>query len=74
MSILEKSKKAQQYYDSYKSSNLVSGFEKFVCTDGEACMFVNSDYEPVNEEVVFKCDTRKGNTGVQLYKPRNEKN
>ena len=70
MTILEKSEKAQQYYDSYKSKTLVSGFEKFVCTDGQKCMFVNSDYEPVGEEVVYKCDTRHFNTGVQLYKPR----
>ena len=70
MTILEKSEKAQQYYDSYKSKTLVSGFEKLVCTDGEKCMFVNSDYEPVGEEVVYKCDTRNFITGVQLYKTR----
>jgi len=34
-------------------------------------MFVNSDYEPENSEiVVFKLDTRHMQTGCQLYKPR----
>lgn len=70
MTILEKSVVAQKYYDDYKSKTLVSGFDKFVCTDGNICMFVNSDYEPVGEELVFKCDTRHFNTGIQLYKPR----
>ncbi len=73
MTVLEKSEKARAYYEGYSSKTLVSGFEKFVCTDGNICMFVNSDYEPIGEEVVFKCDTRRFNIGVQLYKPRNEK-
>jgi hypothetical protein len=30
-----------------------------VATDGNDCMFVNSDYDPENEEIcVFKLDTR----------------
>ena len=71
MTILEKSQRAQNYYDLYRSKNLVSGFEKFVATDGITEMFVNSDYEPENAEImVFKLDTRHMQTGCQLYKPR----
>lgn len=71
MTILNKSQRAQYYYESYRSKNLYSGFEKFVATDGATEMFVNSDYEPENSEiVVFKLDTRNGQTGCQLYKPR----
>ena len=75
MTTLEKSQKAQDYYDLYKSKNLFSGFEKLVATDGITEMFVNSDYEPENSEiVVFKLDTRHMQTGCQLYKPRCQKN
>ena len=71
MTTLEKSQKAQDYYDLYKSKNLFSGFEKLVATDGITEMFVNSDYEPENAEImVFKLDTRHMQTGCQLYKPR----
>ena len=71
MTILEKSQIAKNYYDLYKSTNLISGFEKLVATDGIVTMFVNSDYEPENAEiVVFKVDTRHMQTGCQLYKPR----
>ena len=71
MTMLEKSQRAQSYYDLYKSKNLFSGFEKLVATDGITEMFVNSDYEPENSEiVVFKLDTRHMQTGCQLYKPR----
>ena len=62
---------AQNYYDLYKSKTLISGFEKFVATDGITEMFVNSDYEPENAEImIFKLDTRHMQTGCQLYKPR----
>jgi len=38
-------------------------------------MFVNSDYEPENSEiVVFNLDTRNGQTGCHLYKPKNKSN
>lgn len=73
MTILEKSKKATEFYDSYKAKTLWTGFEKFVATDGNDCMFVNSDYDPENDEIcVFKLDTRNGKTGCQLYKPRKQ--
>ena len=68
MTILDKSQRAQSYYESYRSKSLHSGFEKFVATDGTTEMFVNSDYEPENSEiVVFKLDTRNGQTGCQLF-------
>ena len=74
MTTLEKSQRAQNYYDLYKSKSLFSGFEKFVATDGITEMFVNSDYEPENAEImVFKLDTRHMQTGCQLYKPRCQK-
>lgn len=70
MSILKKSKVALDFYEGYRARNIVSGFEKFVLTDGESCLFVNSDYEPIPGEVVFKMDTRNHTTGIQVYKPR----
>jgi len=71
MTTLEKSQRAQNYYDLYKSKSLFSGFEKLVATDGITEMFVNSDYEPENAEImIFKLDTRHMQTGCQLYKPR----
>jgi len=70
LSQLQKAKIATDYYENYRSKTLVSGFEKVVVTDGYNTMFVNSDYEPKGEEVVFKLDTRRGQTGCQLYKPR----
>ena len=74
MTNLELSELAKGYYNDYKSSNIVSGFEKFVATDGVNVMFVNSDYEPENDNIaVFKLDTRHGVTGCQLYKPRDIK-
>lgn len=72
MTTLEKSKKAIEFYELYRSRTLVSGFEKFVATDGNNCMFVSSEYEPENQDIkVFKLDTRNGNIGCQLHKPKN---
>ena len=69
MTTLEKSQRAQNYYDLYKSKSLYSGFEKLVATDGITEMFVNSNYEPETPEtMVYKLDTRHGQTGCQLYK------
>jgi hypothetical protein len=73
MTKLEKSQVAQQYYDEHRSINLVNGYEKYVATDGSLCMYVNTDYEPENDDIiVFKLDIRRGSTTCQLYKPRKE--
>ena len=69
-SVLLLSETAKNYYESCRSKTLVSGFEKYVITDGERALFVNSDYEPSEGEVVFKCETRHMETLIQLYKPR----
>jgi len=70
MTILQLSKVATDYYVGLSPKTLHSGFEKYVCTDGQICMFVNSDYEPLPGEYVFHCQTRNKNVSVQLYKPR----
>ena len=68
MTILEKSQVAQQYYATYRSKTVVSGFEMLVCTDGTRCMFVNDDYEPISDEIVFMCDTRNCVSGIWIHK------
>lgn len=72
MNKLEKSEVAKTYYVNCCPKTLHTGFEKYVATDGEHTMFVNSDYEPENEEIiVFLLKTINGNVSCQLYKPRN---
>ncbi len=48
--------------------------EKVVATDGVNTMFVNSDYEPQEGEVVYKIRRVYNHDGgelwCQLYKPR----
>lgn len=70
MTILQLSKVASDYYSGRAPKSLHSGYEKFVCTDGQISMFVNSDYEPAEGEFVFQCVTKNQNVTTQLYKPR----
>lgn len=71
MDILRLSRAAQAYYDGLKAPSLVQGWEKYIATDGEHCLFVHSDYTPMEGEAVFFVCTRNKHTSVQLYKPRN---
>jgi hypothetical protein len=68
MKILELSAIARQYYDGLRSKNLAQGWEKYVATDGEHCLFVKSDYQTEPGEAVFYLVVRNFNTSVQLYK------
>ena len=68
MNTLELAKVAQAYYDGLKAPSLAQGWEKYVVTDGETCMFVKSDYEPKAGEAVFFLSVRNRNTSCQLYK------
>lgn len=78
--LLELSQVATNYYDSYRSKQIISGFEKCVCTDGQYTMFVLPNYIPQSpDEVVFFCSVRRGNdarlevhgTGTMLYRTYN---
>lgn len=68
MTLLELSKIAQAYYEGLKAPSLVQGWEKYVATDGTQCMFVHSDYEPLQGEAVFYFCVRNRNVMCQLYK------
>ena len=68
MTTLELSKVAQAYYEGLKAPSLAQGWEKYVATDGEQCLFVKSDYEPKEGEAVFFLTTRNRNTSIQLWK------
>lgn len=68
MTTLELSKVAQAYYEGLKAPSLAQGWEKYVATDGEQCLFVKSDYEPKEGEAVFFLTTRNRKTSIQLWK------
>lgn len=68
MTILELSKVAQAYYTGLKAPSLAQGWEKYVATDGEQCLFVSATYEPQVGEAVFALQTRNRNVMCQLYK------
>lgn len=68
MNIINLSKVAREYYEGLRAPSLVQGWEKYVATDGTACVFVRSDYEPQPGEAVFFLVVRNRNTSVQLYK------
>lgn len=71
MDILRLSRAARAYYEGLKAPSLAQGWEKYIATDGENCLFVHSDYTPMEGEAVFFVCTRNKRTSVQLYKPRN---
>ena len=74
MTMLEKSQVAKEYYAKCISRNAVSGFERYVATDGENSMFVNSDYEPETQDIcVYKMRYLDNNTLCELYKPKAKK-
>lgn len=59
---------AQDYYNSLKAPTLASGWDKYVVTDGQTCMFVHADYEPQKGEALFFLSTRNRNTTCELKK------
>ena len=65
MTIIQLSRVAQAYYEGLKAPSLAQGWEKYVATDGEQCLFVKSDYEPKEGEAVFFLTTRQRKTSVQ---------
>ena len=68
MTIIQLSRVAQAYYEGLKAPSLAQGWEKYVATDGEQCLFVKSDYEPKEGEAVFFLTTCQRKTSVQLWK------
>jgi hypothetical protein len=68
LNILQLSAIAQDYYENLRSRSMLHGWDKYVATDGEHCMFVHSDYEPRRNEAVFFLTTRNKFTSVQLHK------
>ena len=57
---------AEHYYNEYRSKQIQSGFELFIATDGENCMFVSPSYQPDDEDIdlrIFRCEVRKGADG-----------
>lgn len=68
MNLLELSSVAQAYYEGLRAPSLAQGWEKYVATNGNTCMFVKSDYQPQPGEAVFYLVTRNRNILCQLYK------
>lgn len=66
--LLKLSKVAEQYYNARKKKALPSGWEKYVCTDGQQSMFVKSDYTPLEGQAVYYLFTRNFQTVCQFYK------
>lgn len=70
--VLKYSAVAESYYNRLKKKGLPSGWEKWVATNGDRCVFVKSDYKPLANEAVFYLQTRNFNTLCQLYKRGDE--
>ena len=68
MDIMNLAKVAQAYYEGLRAPSLAQGWEKYVATDGNTCMFVHSDYHPQPGEAVFFLAVRNRKTSCQLYK------
>jgi hypothetical protein len=68
MKVLQLSKVAQAYYEGLRAPSLAQGWDKYVATDGEQCLFVKSDYEPKEGEAVFFLTVRNRNVACTLHK------
>lgn len=68
MKLLELSSVAQAYYEGLRAPSLAQGWDKYVATDGQHCLFVHSSYQPQPGEAVFFITTRNRQTSIQLYK------
>jgi hypothetical protein len=64
--IFEAKALAVAHYENLRSRNLVSGWEKYVLTNGNECLFVDSNYLPQKGEYLFYCTTRNGLTLCEL--------
>lgn len=73
MNTLELAKVAKSYYSRLCAKSVFHGWEKYVVTNGSECMFVHSDYEPGEGEVVFFLCLRNGNVMCELKKTGKEK-
>lgn len=70
MDLLKLSQVAQAYYEGLRAPSLVQGWEKYVVTDGEHCLFVSSTYEPKEGEAVFYLCVRNRHVSCTLHKPK----
>lgn len=68
MDLMNLAKVAQAYYEGLRAPSLAQGWEKYVATDGNTCMFVHSYYQPQPGEAVFFLAVRNRKTSCQLYK------
>lgn len=48
--------------------NIVSGYQKYVLTNGTMCIFVERDHSPSPGEAVFECIILNGNISVELHR------
>ena len=70
MTELKISERAKEYYEKVRPSNIFTGFEKNLVTDGYKFMFVKGDYEIKNGEVIFRVRTLNKNTIIDLVKSK----
>jgi len=64
--VFECKKLVTDYYESIRSKTIVSGFIKYIATDGTECLIVNNDPSGWNEGYLFKCETRNEVTSCEL--------
>lgn len=66
--VFECKKLVVDYYESIRSKTLVSGFTKYIATNGEDVLIVESDPDRWNnpEGYLFLLDTRNGATYCEL--------
>ena len=68
--VLALSAKAQEYYEKTRGKMMISGYERNVLVreDFENCLFVNSDYELMPGDYVFRLKTVNRSTIIELKK------
>ena len=67
MTLLQLSEVAKNYYLSLRG-NIVQGWEKYVLTNGNDCLFVRADREPAPGEAIFFLQMRNRQLMCQLHK------
>jgi len=67
MNILDLSERAKGFYEDVRPANLVSGFEKYILTDGDRCTFLKTVNEQKLEkgQEIFYCRTSNGVTLIE---------
>lgn len=70
LGILDITYMVRNFYENSCSKTLVSGYEKNVLArlDSQTCLFVNSEYELQEGDIIFRCKTINRNTVIDLYK------